>query len=90
MPFLEANKDELKADFALVCDTGMWDQKTPAITTMLRGLVYDEVKITAANRDLHSGMFGSGAQNPNQVLARSSPACTTTTAASPFPASTTA
>src|ERR1051325_56477 len=23
VPFLEANKDELKADFALVCDTGM-------------------------------------------------------------------
>src|SRR3712207_6692462 len=24
--FIEANKDELRADVALVCDTGMWDQ----------------------------------------------------------------
>src|ERR1700704_838987 len=30
VPFLEANKDELKADYALVCDTRMWDPNTPA------------------------------------------------------------
>src|SRR5664279_4667108 len=52
VPFLESIKDELKADFALVCDTGMWDPNTPAITASLRGLVYDAVKIKAANRDL--------------------------------------
>ena len=69
-PFMEANRDELgTADIALVCDTDMWDRTTPSITAMLRGLVGEEVEITAANKDLHSGMFGNAARNPNQVLA---------------------
>ncbi|MEP7239665.1 MAG: M20/M25/M40 family metallo-hydrolase [Devosia sp.] len=67
--FLAANQSELNADVALVCDTDMLDPKTPSVTTMLRGLVGEEVEITCADKDLHSGMYGNAARNPNQVLA---------------------
>ncbi|MEN5084412.1 dipeptidase [Bosea sp. TWI1241] len=66
--FIRDNAAALKAGLALVCDTGMWDRQTPAITASLRGLVYQEVTIRCADRDLHSGLFGGAAANPIHVL----------------------
>lgn len=69
IPFLKANAAELTADIALICDTGLHEDRYPAITTMLRGLVGEEVTIHAANKDLHSGSYGGAAANPIRVLA---------------------
>ena len=69
-PFLRANTDELSATLALICDTGLYADGRPAITTQLRGLLGQEVIIRAADRDLHSGSFGGLAANPIMVLAR--------------------
>ena len=69
-PFLRANKAALAADVALISDTGMWDAETPAITTRLRGMTYAEVTLKAANRDLHSGLFGGSALNPINALTK--------------------
>lgn len=68
VPFLDKTAPELACDAVLVCDSDMWDRTTPAITTMLRGLVGQELTITCADRDLHSGMFGNAARNALTVL----------------------
>ncbi len=69
-PFLEANAEELKADLAMVCDTGMWDAETPAISVSLRGLTGEEITVKAASRDLHSGHYGGVAANPIHILTK--------------------
>lgn len=70
IPFLKDNRAELSCDAAFVCDSNMWDEKTPAITTRLRGMVHEEIVITGPRIDLHSGMYGGAAMNPIRVLSK--------------------
>jgi len=67
-PFLKAHARELACDVAVVSDTGMWDVRTPAITSMLRGLVYIEAVLRGPSRDLHSGVYGGTLVNPCNAL----------------------
>ncbi len=69
IPFLQENAGELTADIALICDTGMFGDAVPAIITQLRGLLGQEIVVHAADKDLHSGMFGGLAANPARILA---------------------
>ena len=69
-PFLREHAAELRADVAVISDTNMWNIDTPGITTRLRGLVYAELRVRAAKRDLHSGLFGGSALNPINALTK--------------------
>lgn len=70
IPFMKENAEELTADIALICDTGLFEDTAPAIVTMLRGLLGEEITIRGPNKDLHSGMYGGAAMNPIRVLSR--------------------
>ncbi len=71
IPFLRENAAELgQASLALICDTGLFADTVPAVITMLRGLAKVEFTLHAADKDLHSGMFGGLARNPIRVLTR--------------------
>jgi acetylornithine deacetylase/succinyl-diaminopimelate desuccinylase-like protein len=69
--FLEAHADALRdAEIVVISDSNMWDIDTPSIVTSVRGLVYAQIDITAANKDLHSGLYGGSALNPINLITR--------------------
>ncbi len=69
-PFIEQHKDRLAADVVLVSDTALFAPGVPSITYGLRGLAYVEVTLTGPARDLHSGVYGGGVENPVNALCR--------------------
>ncbi|OIR08290.1 succinyl-diaminopimelate desuccinylase [mine drainage metagenome] len=73
--FVKANKELLKADVILISDTSMLSMENPSIDVGVRGLSYIEVEVTAANRDLHSGVYGGAVANPITVLAKMIASC---------------
>ncbi len=70
MKYIEQHPELLQADVGLACDTAMISETQPAIVIGMRGLLYTEITLTGANRDLHSGTYGGAVENPAHVLAR--------------------
>ncbi|MFT3780714.1 MAG: M20/M25/M40 family metallo-hydrolase [Nibricoccus sp.] len=69
LPFLEKYKDQLKADFVYLSDTGIPRPDQVVITCGLRGLVLFDVIATGSKMDLHSGLHGGVLRNPIQAIA---------------------
>ncbi|MBC7827061.1 MAG: dipeptidase, partial [Chitinophagaceae bacterium] len=73
--FVANHKDLLKADVILISDTSMLSMENPSIDIGVRGLAYIQVEVTAANRDLHSGVYGGAVANPITILAKMIASC---------------
>jgi acetylornithine deacetylase/succinyl-diaminopimelate desuccinylase-like protein len=63
---LREGEDE--ADCAIVFDSLMVDEQTPAITLSARGMVGAGIEVRTARRDLHSGLYGGAVLNAAHVL----------------------
>jgi len=69
--FLRRHESSLgKCDICLISDTGMLGRGKPAITCGIRGIQYCEVRLHAADQDLHSGQWGGKVPNPLNELAK--------------------
>jgi acetylornithine deacetylase/succinyl-diaminopimelate desuccinylase-like protein len=67
--YLSSRPARLQADAAVICDTEMFAPELPTICVGLRGIVYGELHVEGAARDLHSGVYGGAAPNPMQAVA---------------------
>lgn len=65
---LRAGEDQ--ADCAIVFDSVMVDERTPAISSASRGLAQAGIEVRVAERDLHSGFYGGAVPNAAHVLLR--------------------
>lgn len=70
LEFLQRAEKTLKeCDFFIVLDSGMQSSTVPQIYYALRGLLYFELTVTIAKRDLHSGVYGNVVPNPANIAA---------------------
>jgi len=67
--FLAEYADDLAADVLLLADAGNWSVGTPGLTYSLRGLAGGDVRLTALDSPLHSGMAGGAVPDPAMALA---------------------
>lgn len=67
--FIPEHTELLKADVAVISDTGMPSPDLPTIVYGLRGMIYTELLVTGPIKDLHSGMYGGTVHNPAQAVA---------------------
>ncbi len=69
VPWVQSNKERLRADHCLICDGGMISAEQPSVIHALRGLIALEIGVTGPRADLHSGTYGGIVHNPAQVIA---------------------
>ncbi|GAC1537533.1 MAG: dipeptidase [Herpetosiphon sp.] len=66
---VQSNRAMLACDLVISADGGQYGADQGQVLIGLKGLCALEITVTAARRDLHSGKYGGGVQNPIVALA---------------------
>lgn len=61
-------RDLFRADYAYSADGGMISTNIPSLVLGLRGSLCYEITVRVAERNMHSGRYGGGVQNPIHAL----------------------
>ena len=67
---LVAERERIRADVLLACDTSTVDSGAPTITVGVRGIAHLTIALSGPTHDLHSGVHGGRAPNPATAMAR--------------------
>jgi acetylornithine deacetylase/succinyl-diaminopimelate desuccinylase-like protein len=71
LPFLiRDNADTIRADVAVIADSGNWRRGVPTLTTTLRGVVDCRVEVRVLEKAVHSGSYGGAVPDAVTSLAR--------------------
>ncbi|NJM08394.1 dipeptidase [Candidatus Gracilibacteria bacterium] len=62
------HKEKFACDLVLSADGGQWSETQPETLVSLRGGCAVQVDVVAANRDMHSGLYGGVVHNPIHAL----------------------
>lgn len=69
-PLVRQHQERLRCDGILIADMGGLDPMVPLIEYGTRGNCSLEITVSGPARDLHSGTYGGGVDNPLNVLTR--------------------
>ncbi|MCO4782293.1 MAG: M20/M25/M40 family metallo-hydrolase [Candidatus Cloacimonetes bacterium] len=73
--FMMENKDIIEDSASVLISDTIFEGDNPAITYKLKGMQRIDISLKTGTKDLHSGIFGNGIQNPLTVLTNALASC---------------
>lgn len=73
--FMIDNKNKIKNSSSVLISDTIFEGENPAITYKLKGMQRIDLSLKTGTKDLHSGIFGNGIQNPLTVLTNALASC---------------